>query len=245
MIKHFLKLFVLLLSLGLVTSCDHDDEIAQPDYVSLQYSPAAGENVGVEVGGTTNYDVKVYSAKIANQDQTYNVVVLPNSTLAAAGYNVPATVTIPAGSNEGTLSISVSDIGLGVAGKTLFLGIEADPSYSIGAPVRFNVARVCPGKEFVVAFVFDGYAEETSWSLVESSGATVISVPAKTYARGTASVSRSLCVAPGTYTFNVADSFGDGLTYPNLGSITISYAGVVLEEISGDFGEGTSVEVTF
>lgn len=243
MIKHFLKLFVLLLSLGLVTSCDHDDEIAQPDYVSLQYSPSAGENVGVEVGGTTNYDVKVYSAKIANQDQTYNVVVLPTSTLSAAGYNVPATVTIPAGSNEGTLSISVSDIGLGVAGKTLLLGLEANPSYSIGAPVKLNVARVCPGKELVLAFVFDGYASETAWTLKDAAGVTVVS--GSGYKDGLATLNRSLCLAQGTYTFAVTDSFGDGLTYPNLGSITISYAGTVLETISGDYGDGTSVEFTF
>ncbi len=235
MIKHFLKLFVLLLSLGLVTSCDHDDEIAQPDYVSLQYSPSAGENVGVEVGGTTNYDVKVYSAKIANQDQTYNVVVLPNSTLSAAGYNVPATVTIPAGSNEGTFSISVSDIGLGVAGKTLLLGIEADPSYSIGAPVKFNVARVCPGKEFVVNLTLDAYPGETGWELKDADGVSVIKVT-------TATATRSLCLPSGTYTFILTDSYGDGIFE---GGATLIYAGEVLATVSGDFGTETSVEVTF
>lgn len=245
MIKHFLKLFVVLLSLGLVTSCDYDDEIANPDYVSLQFSPAAGENIGVEIGGSTNYDVKVYTANITNQDRTFNVNVLPTTTLSAAGYTVPGTVTIPAGSNEGTLAISVSDADLGVAGKSLFLGIEEQPGFSVGAPVRLNVVRVCPGKEFVVTFVFDGYAEETSWSLVDASGATVVSVAAGTYKRGTAGLSKSICIAQGTYTFNVADVYEDGLTYPNLGSITLSYAGVVLEEISGDFGAGTSVDVTF
>lgn len=244
MIKHFLKLFVVLLSLGLVTSCDYDEEFEKPDYVSLQFSPG-GANVGVEVGGSNNYDVKIYSANITNQDRTFNIVVLPTTTLSADAYTVPATVTIPGGTNEATLSISVSDIGLGVAGKRLFLGIEEQPGFSVGSPVRINVSRVCPGKEFVVEFVFDGFAEETSWSLVDANGETVVSVPAGTYARGTAGVSRSLCIAPGTYTFNVGDSFGDGLTYPTLGSITLSYAGEVLEEISGDFGEGTSVEVTF
>jgi len=235
MIKHFLKLFVVLLSLGLVTSCDHDDEIAQPDYVSLQFSPTAGENIGVEVGGTTNYDVKVYSAKVASQDQTYNVVVLPTSTLAASGYSVPATVTIPAGSNEGTLSISVSDIGLGVAGKSLFLGIEADPSFSTGAPVRFNVARVCPGKEFVVALTLDAYPGETGWELLDADGVSVLKVTAAT-------ATRSLCLPSGTYTFILTDSYGDGIFD---GGATLSYAGEVLATVSGDFASETSVEVTF
>lgn len=243
MIKHFLKLFVVLLSLGLATSCDYDDDFENPDYVSLQFAPAAGQNVGVEVGGTTNYDVKVYSANITDQDRVFNVNVLPTTTLSSGAYTVPATVTIPGGTNEGTLSISVSDVELGLAGKSLFLGLGSDPSFTTGSPLRINVARVCPGKEFVVAFVFDGYASETSWNLKDSAGATVVSGGG--YADGLGSTSRSLCLAQGTYTFTVADSYGDGLTYPNLGSITISYAGSVLETISGDYGEGTSVEITF
>tara|TARA_R100001369_G_scaffold38462_1_gene64154 strand:- start:3723 stop:4454 length:732 start_codon:yes stop_codon:yes gene_type:complete len=243
MIKHFLKLFVVLLSLGLATSCDYEDDFQNPDYVSLQFAPAAGTNVGVEVGGTTNYDVKVYSANITNQDRTFNVVVLPTTTLSAGAYTVPGTVTIPGGTNEGTLSISVSDVELGLAGKSLFLGLEADPSFTAGSPLRINVARVCPGKEFVVAFVFDGYASETAWNLKDASGTTVVTGGG--YRDGLASTSRSLCLAQGTYTFTVTDSFGDGLTYPNLGSITLSYAGAVLETISGDYGDGTSVEITF
>ncbi|WP_034918913.1 hypothetical protein [Gillisia sp. CAL575] len=235
MIKHFLKLFVVLLSLGLVTSCDYDDEIANPEYVSLQFSPTAGENVGVEVGGSTNYDVKVYSANIKNEDRTFNVVVLPTTTLGASGYTVPGTVTIPGGTNEGTLSISVSDVGLGVAGKSLFLGLEADPSFTAGSPVRLNVARVCPGKEFVVNLTLDAYPSETGWELIDSDGVTVLKVT-------TATATRSLCIASGTYTFILTDSYGDGIAD---GGATLTYAGEVLATLSGDFGTETSVEVTF
>jgi hypothetical protein len=235
MIKHFLKLFVVLLSLGLVTSCDYDDEIANPDYVSLQFSPG-GENVGVEVGGSTNYDVKVYSANITNQDRTYNVNVLPTTTLSADGFTVPATVTISGGTNEGTLGISVSDIGLGVAGKKLFLGLEQEPGFSVGAPVAINVARVCPGKEFVVDLVFDAYPGETGWELIDSDGISVISI------NGTATATRSLCLPNGTYTFILKDSYGDGIVD---GGATLTYAGVVLATVSGDFEEESSVEVSF
>lgn len=236
MIKHFLKLFVVLLSLGLVTSCDHDDEIPNPNYVSLQFAPATGQNVGVEVGGTTGYDVKVYSANITNQDRTYNINVLATTTLSADGYTVPGTVTIPGGTNEGAFSISVSDIGLGVAGKSLFLGLEQDPGFSVGAPVRINVVRVCPGEEFVVDLVFDAYPEETGWELIDSDGNSVISVS------GTATAKRSLCLPSGTYTFILKDSYGDGIAD---GGATLSYAGVVLATLSGDFKSETSVEVSF
>lgn len=233
MIKHFLKLFVVLLSLGLVTSCDYDDEIESPDYVSLEFSPAAGTNVGVEVGGSTNYDVKVYTANITNQDRTYNVNVLSSTTLSADGYTVPATVTIPGGANEGTLGITVSDIGLGVAGKSLFLGIENEPGFSVGTSLRINVARVCPGKEFVVSLTLDAYPGETSWDLEDSDGNNIL----------TASSSRSLCLPSGTYTFILKDSFGDGIFN---GGATLSYAGTVLATIDGNnFEDKTSVEVSF
>ncbi|MCM4156599.1 hypothetical protein DHD80_11350 [Gramella sp. AN32] len=242
--KHYLKIFVVLLSLGLVSSCDFDDDFTEPDYVTFEAAPS-GTNVGVEVGGTTTYDVKVYTANVVDQARTFNVLVLDNTSLGSEGYSVPATVTIPAGSNEGTLSVQVSDVGLGVAGKALNLNIQEEAGFSVGKPIRLNVARVCPGKEFVIDIVFDGYSDETSYSLVDSAGETIISAAAGSISRGTATLNRSLCIPAGTYTFNIEDSYGDGLTYPNLGSVTISYAGTVLTSFDGNFGSGTSVEVSF
>lgn len=234
--KQFLKLFIVLLSLGLVTSCDYDDEIENPDYVSLEFIPASGRNLGVEVGGSANFDVKVYTANITDQDRTFNVNVLPTSTLAAAGYDVPATVTVPGGTNEASFSISVSDVGLGVLGKSLFLGIEQEPGFSTGAPARLNVARLCPGKEFVIDLVLDAYPGETGYELIDSDGNSVVKVSSSP------APSRSLCLPSGTYTFFLRDSYGDGI--PG-GGATLSYAGTVLATLSGDFTTETSVEVTF
>jgi len=234
--KNFLKLFIVLLSLGLVTSCDYDDEIANPDYVSLEFYPAAGRNVGVDVGSSASYDVKVYTANITDQDRTFNVNVLSTSTLAAEGYDVPATVTVPGGTNEGTFSISVSDVGLGVLGKSLFLGIEQEPGFSTGAPARLNVSRLCPGKEFVISLVLDAYPGETGYELIDSDGNSVLKVSASP------APSRTLCLPSGTYTFFLRDSYGDGILD---GGATLSYAGEVLATLSGDFKTETSVEVTF
>lgn len=234
--KHFLKLFIVLLSLGLVTSCDYDDEIENPDYVSLEFYPATGRNVGVDVGSSANYDVKVYTANITDQDRTFNVNVLSTSTLAAEGYEVPATVTVPGGTNEGSFSISVSDVGLGVLGKSLFLGIQQEPGFSTGAPVRLNVSRLCPGNEFVIDVVLDAYPGETGYELFDSDGNSVVKVSASP------APSRSLCLPPGTYTFFLRDSYGDGI--PG-GGATLSYAGEVLATVSGDFTTETSVEVSF
>jgi len=229
--KNFLILFITV-STTLLVGCDLDTELTTPNYVTFEKGPLP---IGVEVNGSASYDVTVYTANITNEDRTYNVNVLPTTTLSADGYTVPATVTIPGGTNEGTLGVSVSDVGLGVAGKSLFLGLGVEPGFSVGAPVRLNVARVCPGEEFVVDLVLDAYPGETSWQLLDADGVSVISV-------ATVAARRSLCLPSGTYTFILKDSYGDGIAE---GSATLTYAGTVLATVSGDFATETSVEVTF
>jgi hypothetical protein len=45
-------------------------------------------------------------------------------------------------------------------------------------------------------------------------------------------------LADGSYKFVVNDSFGDGLSYPNIGTAGIIFNGNVLTEAEGDFGTG-------
>ena len=216
-----------------VVSCDFDDDLTEPDYVRLEFAPGAVP-LGVAVGGSTSYDVNVYSAKNMQSDRTYNITV--GGSIAPEAYNVPETVTIPAGSNEASFTVSASDIGLGVAGKTMVLSIEEEPEFTVGDPLSFSVARVCPGEEFVIDLVLDDYPEETGYEIIDSEGNSVVKV------EGEPAESRALCLPSGTYTFILRDSYGDGIID---GGATLSYAGTVLATIDGDFGSETSVEITF
>jgi hypothetical protein len=238
--KKYLLLLVATFSMSMFVGCDYDDDYNPPSYAAFEKSPV---NLGVEIGGSTSYDVSVYTADIVNTDRTFDVNIASATTLEAAGYQVPATVTVPAGTNEGVLPIEVSDVNLGLGGKRLELALVPESGITFGGPLRINVNRTCVGTEFVVDIEFDGYASETTWSLADSEGNVLLEVSG--FEDGTASASRSLCLDQGTYTFTITDSYGDGLTYPNMGSVTLSYAGEVLAEIPGDFGEGTSVDVTF
>jgi hypothetical protein len=240
--KKYLLLLTVLFSTVLFVGCQYEDDISEPNYVSLEFKKG-GANVGVDIGSTSNYDVMVYTANIMNSDREFSVNVDASSTLISEAYSVPATVTIPGGTNEGVFNVQVSDVNLGLAGKKLLLNIKKEAGFSVGTPFQINVSRTCVGKEFVVDFAFDGYASETSWSLEDASGTVLIEGGG--FADGDATASKSLCLDQGTYTFNVNDAYGDGMTYPNLGSVTLSYAGNELVVIPGDFGEGTSVEVTF
>lgn len=240
--KNIFLIFALAMSSLTFVSCDYEDDITEPDYVRLEFA-AGGAPLGVEVDGSGTYDVNIYSAKVQGSDRTYNINVLGSSTISPDAYTVPETVTIPAGSNEASFTVNASDIGLGVSGKRLDLTVEEEAGFSVGDALSINVGRVCPGEEFVVQFAFDGYASETSWSISDSEDNVVVS--GSGYEDGTETLTRSYCLSPGDYKFSVEDSFGDGLTYPNLGSITISYAGNVLTTIDGDYGEGTTVDVSF
>jgi hypothetical protein len=230
--KKYLILFISIISFTAFVGCSEDDDIEAPNYVAFQQ----GFNAGVEPGGNATYDVKVYTANITGEDRQFTVNVDPTTTLNASAYTVPSSVTIPGGTNEGTLSISVSDVDLGLEGKRLFLSLGQEPELSTGAPVRINVVNVCPGSEFVIDFVLDAYPGETGYELLDSEGNSVIKVNSNPGA------TRSLCLPSGTYTFILRDSYGDGILD---GGATISYAGAVLATLSGDFAAETSVEVSF
>ena len=239
--KKYLLLFIAAISLTFA-GCDHESDFTPPNYVTFAENSA---RIGVDIDGSTTYDVIVYTANEVSEDRTFNVNVAGATTLAAAGYDVPETVTVPGGTNEGMLSFTVSDEDLGLLGKSLVLSLDSTGDLSTGDNASFSVFRTCEGTEFEIDFAFDGYASETGWKLTDSEGNVVVEVAQGTYDDGTSSDSRSYCLGAGTYTFAITDSYGDGLTYPNMGSVTISYAGTVLETIDGDFGGGTSVDVTF
>ena len=232
---------IMALSLTAFVGCDYDDDITPPNYVTFERITTA--NVGVAIGSTSTHTVTVYTGNVTSEDRTFDLVVNNLSTLEAAGYDLPATVTIPGGSNEGTFTVEVSDMNLGLAGKKLVINLAESAGLSAGGAYTINVSRTCAGSGFVIDIKFDGYASETTWTLKDAQG--VVLVTGGGYTDGTATATRTLCLDQGTYTFTVKDSYGDGLTYPNVGSITLSYAGEVLEVIDGDFGAEATVEVTF
>lgn len=239
--KNYLFLLFFAFSAMLFVGCNEDDEFVPPNYVTFERDKAV--NVGVEIGGTATHDITVYTANITGNDRNFEILVNSNTNLDAAGYEVPATVTVPGGTNMGTFTVEVSDMDLGVAGKELVLDLAETKELSSGKSYVITVFRTCEGTDFVIDFEFDGYASETSWELADADGNVLVT--GGDYEDGTATASRSLCLDSGTYTFTVTDSYGDGLTYPNTGSITLSYAGDELAVIDGDFGSETSVEVSF
>ncbi len=236
--KKILILFLAFVTTSVFVSCDSDDDNASLNYVSFESQTPVVE---VEFNGSTTYDVKVYTANVVSGDRTFDVMVdLDDSSLSPDAYSVPATVTVPGGTNEGALTIDVADINIGPVGETLVLNFGNQEGLFIGDPITINVAQICPFPEFRINFIFDDWASETTWEINDSEG--IVLFDGGGFSDGTATASVKRCLDAGTYTFTVYDSYGDGIAAP--GSVTLTYGGEDLVVIPGDFGDSATVEFT-
>src|SRR5690606_7281443 len=154
--KKILILFIAVISTTFV-ACDYDTDYNPPNYVSFQTGPTA---VGVDLNSSTTQEVTVYTANVVDQDRTFNIVVRSNSTLNAEAYTVPATVTVPGGSNVGTFTVDISDVNISPEGSSIVLGFAPVDGHYVGGTHTLNVSQLCD-PEFRMNFAFDGYASET------------------------------------------------------------------------------------
>ena len=92
----------------------------------------------------------------------------------------------------------------------------------------------------------DGYASEISWTLKNSAGTTVLS--SGTYGSGdnnTLDKDSLVSATEGTYTFNILDSYGDGVCCSNAGYYQLKLDGnVVVGPVNGNFGSSGTHTIT-
>ena len=116
-------------------------------------------------------------------------------------------------------------------------GVDENTSNDAGSS---NFSLDSQGIDVTMSLTLDNYPGETTWTLVNADGNTVLS--GGPYAGGGVVV-ESGCVAEGCYTLNVFDSFGDGMccAYGN-GGYEFSIGGLVLAS-GGEFGDSESSDV--
>ena len=239
--------FAALSALVMLSACETADLDPQgTSYASLE---AFEKPMEVPPGGTLNREVKVYATNTTSTDRVLNLVT-SNVTLDAAAYTIPATVTIPAGSTEGSFTIAVSDINLDAAlDKGITVNLEATPEVATGDSFRLNVSRACPTGEqkLRIAVTLDRYPEEVFWRVRDASGATILDnnngVPGYGGYAGlprNSVQSHALFLAPGSYTFQIYDAYQDGA-----GAVLITLPGnITVYSTNGAYGAGASVPFT-
>ncbi len=137
----YVALFV---ALGLLHyNCEEAPSLVDPpaDYVTFE---SEATTALVQLNGTGSLDINVYSTTIANSSRSFSVSVDESSSASAASYTVPSSVDIPAGSNQGVISLSFVDGEISNAGETLVLNLGTQDGTSVGSPITINVLRDCP-----------------------------------------------------------------------------------------------------
>jgi hypothetical protein len=230
-------LLLMTLSLFVFNSCgDEVDSTEDINYVSFE---STAYTFGVDLNSSNTRDVKVYTTQVTGADRTFNVTVdLTKSTADPASYVVPASVTIPANSNVGVLSIKITDLNIGDAGKKLVLVFEPAEGLLYGAPITLNIKQVCPLNEVILTINFDSYPDETSWELKNSSNVVIYS--GGPYAANTKILVKPFCLANGSYTFTIFDLYGDGIA-PK--TYQLVYNGAAIKS-GGAFGFSESTTFT-
>lgn len=103
------------------------------------------------------------------------------------------------------------------------------------------------GGNFTLTLLTDNYPSETTWEVLDATGA--VWVEGGPYSGTQTTYTESFCLSPGCYTFTVFDSYGDGLQYNGVvGNYTLSAPDgtVVASMVSGgNFGNQADHDVCY
>ena len=124
--------------------------------------------------------------------------------------------------------------------KKLLLLLALLPSFLFSQGIQLDIFTWVN-----VEFQFDDYAEEVSWSL-SNNDSTVVIYPYGSYEPEQPNAFHLVdSLEPGDYTFELLDSFGDGLSWPNDGYCLVSNACQdTLFFAQGDYGIGLIESLT-
>lgn len=208
--KYF-KYFTVFLAVTLMFNCEQDNDSSLSNFVGFQEGPL---NFTIDNGQTATIDVIVAASETSGSDRSYDVMVVEEESTLASPYSVPATVTIPGGSNVGTLSISVTDNeDLGFVAQSLVLDFPDEAGLDTGDAITLNIAETCLDTIVTFNITLDDWPEETTWEIYDLSGTPTVIASGGPYANPAddfAEISTPLCLASGNYGVVVYDAYGDG-----------------------------------
>lgn len=238
--KTIIKTFLVLLVSVSLFNCEDTLEPSALDYIAFgtdKYS------TGVDPGGATTFDIPVYTAKVYGTATTFNVTV-DGAKAAAGSYDVPASVSIAAGSNEGVLTVSLSDVNLGIGINEITINFKDEAGSYHGESTTLAYVQNCTDITATLDLSFDRWGSEVYWEIRDSLDGLVVSTggypDTGAGTTTTDSVAITLC-AGRSYTFLALDAYGDGWG----GDYTLTIGGVVKFTGDGSTLDTTGVSIDF
>lgn len=191
----------------LLFNCEAYEDTTLSDFVGFQIGPVT---LAVTKDATSTKDISVYASEVSSVDRSYGLEVATTSTLKAK-YVVPATVTIPANSNVGTFTVSVTDDeNLAFLAQSLIIKFKSEAGLNFGNPVNIGVTEYCPDTLVRLALTFDSWPEETTVELFDLSGEQPVVIYKGGPYKGLKNADLDFCLTPGKYGLAVYDAYGDG-----------------------------------
>lgn len=233
------------MSLALFSCSGEDDNYKTfngPQEALLFNSPTSVLEVTAAASSFT--EVLVSSTTTSNVDRVIPISVSSFTAATPNQYSIDlSTAVIPAGENTAVVKILSGDYNsLPLSGGVNLVLVFDEGDYSL--PNRSNhvvsIQRGCLDTKVDFNIAFDGYASEISWVLTNSANAVVASGGG--YSDGLGSYNERFCLTPGSYTFIMNDSYGDGLSFPANGSFSLKLQDAnqtVLASGGGNFGATT------
>lgn len=238
--------FIGVLSLILFASCSEDDSNNIPE---AYFFTSESASFAVSDDGGDFIELEISSTQKSTVDRTFTIEVdteASSEELESSMYSLESTqVVIPAGSFSTTVKVFGNYEALPETGSVDLVVKIADSEESLSdkKAATVNMFRFCTPENVSLAFVFDFYASETTWSVKNPSGVTLYSGGPYTDGRAPLTVPMELC--SGNYSITVNDAYGDGMFDGAVnGSFTITQNGVTLATGGGNFGSTTTVNFT-
>lgn len=146
----FLKISLSFLAFAAFIGCDStdDDTSYLNDRTSVSYFvPGASGTLLVQDGIQSTYDIKVGISEPKSFDRAFTYTIDPSSTaVLGTDFTVSSTLTVPANSIVGTISVTGDYAASSLAGKIARFNLESVEDASIGARKTFTltIQRFCP-----------------------------------------------------------------------------------------------------
>ena len=232
--KKIYSILLIFASLLVLTGCESEDTIPESELGTTHFAFGTQTfDFGVDIAGQNTNDIEVYSAFTTTSDRTLEIMVMTEgTTLEAAAYSVPTSVTIPANSNIGLLSVDISDLNLSPDGDVLIIGFPASEGEYVADSIVLKISRLCPSGTKSLKILIDntdGYPDEIIIDLINAAGVSIFSIASNELTPDLVPFEYKECLPAGEYTLNIEDSYGDGGT-----AYEISSDGVILGTIAGD-----------
>lgn len=195
--------FLALLIIGLVlSSCDTNTEEFQSVSPVDSFETTSGSIIVNPLSNT--FEVVVTASEVHTADRSVPIEISSASTGSGLEYSFGGNVDIEAGQLKGSAMVEfeLANIPSGVT-KNLILRLV-----STSEEITITYTKICLSNDVELAFIFDNYPEETSWTITDSTNSVVESggpYPGETSFNGT------YTLPDGDYTFTINDSYGDGI----------------------------------